>query len=53
MSGVDRLMRVVLLGLRIHEDIERGSNETVKLAGVKTTLGQGVTGGCCGGVGER
>lgn len=38
--------------LRIHEDIERGSNDTVKLAR-ETTMGQGMNGGCCGGAGGR
>lgn len=39
--------------LRIHEDIERGSNETVKLARGQATLEQGVSGGCCGGADIR
>ncbi|KAF5245900.1 hypothetical protein FANTH_7135 [Fusarium anthophilum] len=34
--------------LRIHEDIERGDNESIKTAG-KGTVG----GGCCGGGGKK
>lgn len=34
--------------LRIHEDTERGSNETIKSAG-QALMGAGVGDGCCGG----
>ncbi|KAI5778907.1 hypothetical protein EDC01DRAFT_790728 [Geopyxis carbonaria] len=36
--------------LRIHEHIERGDNESIKLAGMK---GAGLGGGCCGGSGGK
>ncbi|KAL8652589.1 MAG: hypothetical protein Q9210_002588 [Variospora velana] len=35
--------------LRIHEDTERGSNETIKSAGQALMGGGGVGGGCCAG----
>lgn len=36
--------------LRIHEDIEKGDNESIKFAGSGSTLGSG---GCCGGSGGK
>lgn len=33
--------------LRIHDEIERGSNESIKTGGVN--MGGAVSGGCCGG----
>lgn len=45
LGGIDRKRKLIaFIELRIHEDIERGDNESIKTAG-KGTVG----GGCCGG----
>lgn len=45
LGGRDRKRKLIaFIELRIHEDIERGDNESIKTAG-KGTVG----GGCCGG----
>ncbi len=51
-GGIDGLMMIprdrVYTELRIHDDIEKGSNETIKAAG-RSLMGAGMDGGCCGG----
>lgn len=43
-----RIADIWLAGLRIHDDIERGNNDTIKAAS-NSLADATMSGGCCGG----